>query len=83
MKYDNKKIKISEHENGYNLKGEYMGGLRTYILKIGKTMPEWIEMFKENFIKDYEITNERNPTLYLLNGVIESLLSVCKLNFFQ
>ena len=36
-------------------------------------------MFKDNFIKDYEIKNERNPNLYLINGSIDSLLSVCKI----
>ena len=31
-----------------------MGGLRMYILKIGKSMPEWIDIFKDNFIQDFK-----------------------------
>ena len=46
-------MKISEDEDGYNLKADYMMGIKSYIVKIGNAIPEWLETFKLNFVKDY------------------------------
>lgn len=82
-KYDKKKIKISEDENGYNLKGEYMGGVSSYIKQIGANMPDWAFTFKDHFIKDFELSEQKNPQLFLISGTIDSLLSVCKIEWFK
>jgi hypothetical protein len=38
-KYEKKELKISEAENGYNLKASYMMGINLYIVNITKQVP--------------------------------------------
>lgn len=38
-KYEKKELRISEAENGYNLKAYYMMGINLYIEKIGDKIP--------------------------------------------
>lgn len=84
-KYEKKEMKISEDERGYNLKADYMMGIKRYILKIGQACPDWLDNFKTYFMKDYEIEEDndeaKDPSLFLLSGTIESILDICDAKF--